>query len=162
MEARHVQKRVVEERLQLMLHAERMTRWVLRQSRMLIDLPSDPHLKPRKIFRNNLKLQLLQRDKVAQSLLGMKTADLLPAERPKEQLELRDLISKVMHRVLKVPDIHNPDDDDDGDDPGEDWQEGDIREEVAAKIAERLEKDHDDDEPEMHINDPDTMEIDEK
>jgi hypothetical protein len=28
-----------------MLHAERITRWVLRQSRMLIDLLSDPHLK---------------------------------------------------------------------------------------------------------------------
>jgi hypothetical protein len=119
-EARHVQKHVVEEQLQLMLHAERMTRWVLRQSRMLIDLPSDPHLKPRKIFRNNLKLQLLQRDKVAQSLLGMKNADLLPAERRNELLELRDLISKVMHCVLKVPDLHDPDDDDDGDDPGED------------------------------------------
>jgi hypothetical protein len=138
-EAIHIQQRVAEERHQLLIHAERMARWVLRQSRVLIDLLCNQHHRHAEKLRDQLKLHLLHRDKVADSLLRMKNADILPAERKKELLDLRLRISNVMHRMLEEPDVVDEDDDDAQYD--ENWQAAEIQEEVAAIVAERLEED---------------------
>ena len=75
-------KRVVEERERLQLHVRRMSRWVLRQSKVLLeilDLASSvmiPH--------DAIKVLLLHRDKVAANLLEIKHQELLSFESREE------------------------------------------------------------------------------